>query len=92
MDGKTLKSGAVACIQNVKNPIEVAYNVLEKTDHCLIVGKGALLFAKSVGIKEIDQNDLLIDREVEFLKKIKNDEKFKSKTSFVPKNNKMGYI
>lgn len=63
--------------------------VMEKSEHCMLVGKGALEFAKSVGIEEIDPIELLTDREIEFLKKIKNDEKFKSKTVF---ENKMGTV
>ena len=49
MNGPTHNSGAVACIENVLHPSEVARLVLERTDHCLIVGKGAYEFARSHG-------------------------------------------
>lgn len=52
MDGKTYNAGAVACIENIKTPCSVARIVMEKTDHILLVGKGALEFALKWGFKE----------------------------------------
>ncbi|XP_052767390.1 isoaspartyl peptidase/L-asparaginase-like [Mya arenaria] len=69
MDGRTLKSGAVACVHNIKNPIELARKVMEKTDHCLLVGPGADLFAEEVGIKRVPTESLVSAeavRELEF--------------------------
>ena len=54
MHGPTHKSGAVASIRNIKNPAHVALLVLRRTDHCLLVGEGALRFAKLHGFKEED--------------------------------------
>jgi N4-(beta-N-acetylglucosaminyl)-L-asparaginase len=52
MHGPTHNAGAVASIQNIRNPSKVAKLVLERTDHVLIVGEGALRFAKRHGFKE----------------------------------------
>ncbi|MBN1938891.1 MAG: N(4)-(beta-N-acetylglucosaminyl)-L-asparaginase [Candidatus Aminicenantes bacterium] len=52
MDGPTHSSGAVAAIQNIKNPSKVAKLVMERTRHCLLVGPGALRFALAHGFKE----------------------------------------
>ena len=52
MRGKTLEAGAVASIWGVKNPISVARKVMEKTDHVLLVGEGALKFARIMGFEE----------------------------------------
>lgn len=52
MSGKTYTAGAVACLENIKNPSSVARLVMEHTDHVLIVGAGALAFAKAWGFKE----------------------------------------
>jgi len=52
MHGPTHKSGAVAALRNIKNPAAVALKVLRRTDHCLIVGEGALRFAKAHGFVE----------------------------------------
>jgi len=49
MYGPRHKSGAVACIENILHPSEVARLVLERTDHCLLVGKGAYEFARMHG-------------------------------------------
>jgi L-asparaginase / beta-aspartyl-peptidase len=38
--------GAVGAIKEVKNPILVARKVMEETDHLLLVGEGALQFAR----------------------------------------------
>ncbi len=45
MNGKNLKAGAVAFVQNVKNPIKLARLVMEKTEHVLLAGEGANEFA-----------------------------------------------
>lgn len=51
-------AGAVAALENIKTPCSVARLVMERTDHLLLVGKGALKFAKMHGFKE---EDLLTD-------------------------------
>jgi beta-aspartyl-peptidase (threonine type) len=51
MDGATIKAGAVAGIRNVRNPVELATEVLRHCDHILISGKGANDFAIKQGIK-----------------------------------------
>ena len=52
MHGPTGRGGAVAALQNIKNPSRVARLVMERTDHVLLVGLGALKFAKAHGFKE----------------------------------------
>ncbi|MCH8829155.1 MAG: N(4)-(beta-N-acetylglucosaminyl)-L-asparaginase, partial [Planctomycetes bacterium] len=59
MHGPTHKAGAVAAIRNIKNPAQVALLVMERTDHVLLVGAGALRFAKAHGFKE---ENLLTDK------------------------------
>ena len=49
MDGETHNSGAVAAIENILHPSEVARLVMERTDHCLLVGRGAYEFARAHG-------------------------------------------
>jgi N4-(beta-N-acetylglucosaminyl)-L-asparaginase len=52
MDGKTYSAGAVACLENIKTPASVAKLVMQRTDHVLLVGTGALEFAKAWGFQE----------------------------------------
>ena len=50
MDGATLKAGAVAAVRNVRNPIVLAYEVMNHTDHVLLTGEGANEFARQRNI------------------------------------------
>jgi N4-(beta-N-acetylglucosaminyl)-L-asparaginase len=54
MHGPTHRAGAVAAIENIAHPAKVALRVLQSTDHCLLVGAGALEFAKAHGFPEED--------------------------------------
>jgi N4-(beta-N-acetylglucosaminyl)-L-asparaginase len=49
MHGPTHGGGAVASIRNIMHPAAVARMVMKRTDHCLLVGEGALKFAKAHG-------------------------------------------
>lgn len=49
MDGETHNAGAVACLENILHPAAVARLVMERTDHCLLVGRGAYAFARQHG-------------------------------------------
>ncbi len=59
MDGPTGLGGAVASLRNIKNPAQVALRVLRTTDHVLLVGEGALRFARAHGFQE---ENLLTER------------------------------
>src|SRR5262245_23522678 len=59
MDGRIMKSGAVAALHSIKNPSRVAKLVMEQTSRVMIVGEGALKFAKNHGFKE---ENLLTER------------------------------
>lgn len=54
MDGKNLKAGSVAFVTNIKNPIAAARAVMEKTEHVMLVGKGAEEFAMTIGLEIVD--------------------------------------
>jgi beta-aspartyl-peptidase (threonine type) len=51
MDGKTLNAGAVAGVRNVRNPIELAEEVMLNSNHVFLSGKGANDFAIKQGVK-----------------------------------------
>jgi N4-(beta-N-acetylglucosaminyl)-L-asparaginase len=54
MHGPTHNSGAVACLENILHPSEVARLVMERTDHCLLVGEGAYRFARAHGHPHVE--------------------------------------
>ena len=51
MDGSTLEAGAVTGVRNVRNPIELAAEVMHNSNHVFLSGKGANDFAIKQGIK-----------------------------------------
>src|SRR5271170_386957 len=63
MDGATLKAGAVAAVERVRNPIRLARRVLEKSEHMMLVGAGAEKFAAENGIPLCKPEDLIVDSE-----------------------------
>ena len=51
MDGKTLNAGAVSLISGIKNPVSLARDVMEKSEHVFLAGEGAMQFAKELDYK-----------------------------------------
>jgi beta-aspartyl-peptidase (threonine type) len=82
MDGRTLDVGAVAAVQNLLHPVQLARAVMEQTEHAFLVGKGALQFAKQIGMEELDPKALLTKRELQFYEAIKKDPTFYTKRPF----------
>jgi L-asparaginase / beta-aspartyl-peptidase len=64
MNGKNLGAGAIAAVQNVKNPISLARKIMEEGRHVLLVGMGATRFAREHGVKTCSQDDLITAREL----------------------------
>lgn len=56
MDGTSLKAGAVAAVEHIKNPIDLARLVMDKTPHVLLIGEGAEEFAKTQGVTLVPQS------------------------------------
>lgn len=52
MHGPTRRAGAVAALRGIKTPSKVARVAMERTDHIMLVGEGALHFARAYGFKE----------------------------------------
>ncbi|MEC9373757.1 MAG: isoaspartyl peptidase/L-asparaginase, partial [Planctomycetota bacterium] len=59
MHGPMHRAGAVAALEGIRNPAMVAREVARRTDHVLLVGEGALKFAKRLGFQE---ENLLTER------------------------------
>lgn len=67
MDGRTLQLGAVAAVQRVRNPISLARQVMESSDHNFFVGKGAEEFADRINFPRCSVEELLVEEEIERL-------------------------
>jgi len=73
MNGATLRSGAAATLQRVKNPIQLARKILEDCPHMMLVAEGAERFAKEHGIKLCKPEELVSEAEQEAWMKCKAD-------------------
>lgn len=51
MDGKTRNAGAVSLITGIKNPVSLARDVMEQSEHVFLAGEGAMQFAKQLDYK-----------------------------------------
>ena len=71
MNGADRSAGAVASVQIIKNPIKLARKVLEKTDHVLLVGQGAEIFAKDIEETIVDRSYFHSEKNLKRLKKAK---------------------
>ena len=63
MNGADLRTGGVACVERLRNPIQAARLVLEKSPHVYFVGTGAERFATQNGMRLIDNTELIVPRE-----------------------------
>jgi beta-aspartyl-peptidase (threonine type) len=75
MDGTNLKAGAVAGVQHIKNPIDLARLVMDKTPHVLLIGAGAEEFAKSQGMPLVPQSYFFTQHRWDELQKALKEEK-----------------
>src|SRR6266446_4226493 len=74
MSGETLRAGAAAALQRIKNPIRLARKILENCPHMMLVAKGAESFAKRQGINLCKTEEMVSEAEHEAWMKCKADE------------------
>src|ERR1700686_989241 len=73
MNASTLRAGAVATLQHVRNPVRLARKVLENCPHMMLVAEGAERFAHEQGIKLCANEELVTDAEREAWSKCQMD-------------------
>jgi len=56
MDGRDLSAGAVAGVDNIANPIQLARYVMTESEHVMLVGEGAMRFADHCGIERVPEH------------------------------------
>jgi len=67
MNGANLRTGGVACVERLRNPIRAARLVLDRSPHMYFVGTGAERFARQNGMALVDNTELIVPRERERL-------------------------
>ena len=91
MDGKTLKAGAVSLVTGIKNPITLARDVMDKTDHVFLAGEGAMKFAKNNGHQIEDEEYFYTEFRYQQWQSIKGSNSFQLDHS-VKKEEKFGTV
>lgn len=71
MDGKTLNAGASSGTSTVKNPINLARAVMEKSPHVMLSGKGAETFAEEQGLELVDPSYFSTESKLKSLERVK---------------------
>jgi len=62
MDGRTKAAGSVAGVTIIRNPITAARAVMEKSEHVMMTGRGAELFATQQGLEIVDPSYFWTER------------------------------
>lgn len=70
MDGATLKAGAVAGVRHIKNPINLARDVMDKSPHVMLYGAGAEVFAQGLGYQMMDTSYFYTQKQYDILKDV----------------------
>ncbi len=52
MDGRDRRAGCVAGVMGPRNPVRLARAIMERTDHVLMIGEGALRIGRDAGIED----------------------------------------
>jgi len=87
MDGVTQKAGAVGGVTTVRNPIQLARAVMEKSSHVLLTGRGAEEFAVENGFEKVDSKWFFTQERWNTLQKTLSEEKAKGKTGALEQTN-----
>ncbi|MCW8334373.1 isoaspartyl peptidase/L-asparaginase family protein [Vibrio paucivorans] len=92
MHGKEGAAGAIAAVRHIKNPIELARDVMKKSNHVLLIGEGAEEFAFKNGYSYTEQDYFYTDRRYEQLQSMKEKGLFALSESKYPDDNKYGTV
>jgi len=76
MEGKNRMAGAVCGIHSIQNPVSLARQVMEQTEHVLLMGEGAMDFAATIGFPFIDDDYFYDEFRYNQWLKIKDSENF----------------
>ncbi|MFH0894504.1 MAG: isoaspartyl peptidase/L-asparaginase [Bacteroidota bacterium] len=92
MDGSNLKAGSVAGLRHIKNPISLARTVMEKSEHVMMVGRGAELFAQKQGFDWVDTTYFYTKKSWDAYQKAKKSQPAPLKTNLPDKHGTVGVV
>ena len=90
MTGQDLMAGAVGGVSTVKNPISAAKAVMQNSDHVMLSGKGADVFAKEQGLEIVDPSYFFTENRKKSLDRAK--QKLKKKLTEDDKHGTVGCV
>jgi beta-aspartyl-peptidase (threonine type) len=92
MDGRHQAAGAVAGVRHIRNPIELARDVMRNSNHVLLMGEGAEKFAFEQGHEYTEQDYFFTDRRYEQLISMREKGMFALSESRYPDDRKHGTV
>ncbi|ARV73982.1 isoaspartyl peptidase/L-asparaginase family protein [Vibrio campbellii] len=92
MDGRHQAAGAVAGVRHIRNPIELARDVMRNSNHVLLMGEGAEKFAFEQGYEYTEQDYFFTDRRYEQLISMREKGMFALSESRYPDDRKHGTV
>ena len=68
MDGRNLAAGAVAAVNNIANPVQLARIVMTESEHVMLISEGAMRFADHCGMERVPEDYFYTTERVEQLR------------------------
>lgn len=92
MDGSAWRTGAVAGVSGVKNPIHLARLVMDKSQHVMLIGTGAVKFGKVHGVDLAPDKYFIVPKRVKQWREAKLKDKVVLDHSALKVEKKMGTV
>ncbi|WP_428772658.1 isoaspartyl peptidase/L-asparaginase family protein [Vibrio sp.] len=92
MHGRELQAGAVAGVRHIKNPVQLARDVMRGSPHVLLIGEGAEAFAFEHGYAYTEQDYFFTERRYQQLQSMKAKGLFALSESKYPDDKKFGTV
>ncbi|HWG28979.1 MAG TPA: isoaspartyl peptidase/L-asparaginase [Steroidobacteraceae bacterium] len=89
MEGSTQRAGAVASVRHVRNPVDLARRVMEKSRHVLLVGAGAEEFALEEGLELVPNSYF---RTAERLQQLESEQRGERVSDLIPSHGTVGAV
>ena len=92
MHGRDMDAGAVTGIRHIKNPVQLAADVMRRSEHVLLMGEGAEEFAFNLGYQYTEQDYFFTERRYDQLQSMKQKGEFALSESKYPDDRKFGTV